>query len=70
VGIIADRLVVRAKSRFIIYSLEIYAFFTLTGIFSTLLLPETMGRTLEELSNEKQRGFVRGIFLSTFINQY
>jgi PHS family inorganic phosphate transporter-like MFS transporter len=33
----------------------------LTGIFSTLLLPETMGRTLEELSNEDQEGFVHGM---------
>lgn len=32
----------------------------LTGIFSTLLLPETMGRSLEELSNEDQDGFVKG----------
>jgi PHS family inorganic phosphate transporter-like MFS transporter len=32
----------------------------LTGIFSTLLLPETKGKTLEELSNEDQDGFIRG----------
>lgn len=32
----------------------------LTGIFSTLLLPETKNKTLEELSNEEQEGFVRG----------
>jgi PHS family inorganic phosphate transporter-like MFS transporter len=32
----------------------------LTGIFSTLLLPETKQQSLEELSNEKQEGFVRG----------
>lgn len=32
----------------------------LTGVFSTLLLPETMGRTLEEISNESQQGFIRG----------
>jgi len=41
--------------------LEIFAFFMFTGIFSTLLIPETMGRTLEELSNEEQEGFVRGV---------
>lgn len=41
-------------------SLEIFAFFMLTGIFSTLLIPETKGRTLEELSNEDQNGFIRG----------
>lgn len=32
-----------------------------TGIFSTLLIPETKGKTLEELSNEDQEGFVRGM---------
>jgi PHS family inorganic phosphate transporter-like MFS transporter len=42
-------------------SLEIFAFFMLTGIFSTLLLPETKGKSLEELSNEDQDGFVRGM---------
>ena len=30
----------------------------LTGIFSTLLLPETKGKTLEELSGEDQDHFV------------
>lgn len=38
-----------------------FAFFMFTGIFSTLLLPETKGKTLEELSNEDQEGFVKGI---------
>ena len=33
----------------------------LTGIFSTLLIPETKGRTLEDLSNEDQEGFVQGM---------
>lgn len=33
----------------------------LTGIFSTLLLPETKGRSLEDLSNEDQEDFVKGI---------
>lgn len=32
----------------------------ITGIFSTLLLPETKGRSLEELSNENQDGFIQG----------
>jgi len=32
----------------------------LTGIFSTMLIPETKGKTLEELSGEDQDGFVRG----------
>jgi PHS family inorganic phosphate transporter-like MFS transporter len=46
---------------FVKHILEIFAFFMLTGVFSTLLLPETKGKTLEELSNENQDGFVKGI---------
>jgi len=42
------------------FSLEIFALFMLTGIFSTLLIPETKGKTLEELSGEDQENFVRG----------
>ncbi|RUS22877.1 phosphate:H+ symporter [Endogone sp. FLAS-F59071] len=38
--------------------LQIYAFFMLTGIFSSLLIPETTGRSLEELSNEDQTNYV------------
>ncbi|KAF4571355.1 Inorganic phosphate transporter pho84 [Pleurotus pulmonarius] len=48
------------KNHFVKHILEIFAFFMLTGIFSTLLLPETKGKTLEELSNEDQDGFVQG----------
>jgi len=33
----------------------------LTGIGSTLLLPETKQRTLEEISNENQDGFIEGV---------
>ena len=42
-------------------SLELFAFFMLTGIFSTLLLPETKGKSLEDLSNEDQEGFIQGM---------
>ncbi|KAF9496827.1 phosphate transporter [Pleurotus eryngii] len=48
------------SGHFVKHILEIFAFFMLTGIFSTLLLPETKGKTLEELSNEDQDGFVKG----------
>jgi PHS family inorganic phosphate transporter-like MFS transporter len=48
-------------------SLEIFALFMLTGIFSTLLLPETKGKSLEELSNEDQDGFVQGMFFSPLL---
>ncbi|RDB17325.1 Inorganic phosphate transporter PHO84 [Hypsizygus marmoreus] len=46
---------------FVKHILEIFALFMLTGIFSTLLIPETKLRTLEELSNEKQEGFITGV---------
>ena len=48
-------------------SLELFAFFMLTGIFSTLLLPETKGKSLEELSNEDQDGFVQGKIFSPLL---
>jgi PHS family inorganic phosphate transporter-like MFS transporter len=48
------------KNKFINHILEIFAFFMLTGVFSTLLIPETKNKTLEELSNEDQDGFIQG----------
>ena len=39
----------------------------MTGLISTSLLPETKGRTLEEMSNEEQQGFVRGELLACVI---
>ncbi|KAH9041722.1 phosphate permease [Lactarius pseudohatsudake] len=39
--------------------LEIFGFVMLSGAASTLLLPETRGRSLEELSDENQKGFIR-----------
>ncbi|SCZ88387.1 BZ3500_MvSof-1268-A1-R1_Chr2-1g04377 [Microbotryum saponariae] len=38
--------------------LEIFALFMLTGLFSTFLIPETKGKSLEELSNESQDEFI------------
>ncbi|KAH9998820.1 major facilitator superfamily domain-containing protein, partial [Russula compacta] len=53
-------------NKFLNHIIEIFAFFMLTGIFSTLLIPETKGKSLEELSNEDQEGFVQGtIYLLT-----
>ncbi|GAA5875934.1 hypothetical protein JCM8547_008352 [Rhodosporidiobolus lusitaniae] len=46
------------KNAFVPRVMEIFALFMLTGIFSTLLLPETKGKTLEELSGEDQENFV------------
>jgi len=48
-------------NKFVKHILEIFAFFMLTGIFSTMLLPETKQKTLEELSNEDQEGFIEGV---------
>jgi PHS family inorganic phosphate transporter-like MFS transporter len=47
-------------NHFVKHILEIFALFMMTGLISTSLLPETKGRTLEEMSNEEQQGFVRG----------
>ncbi|KAJ7158991.1 inorganic phosphate transporter [Mycena crocata] len=47
-------------NQFVKHILQIMAFFMLTGTFSTLLLPETKQKSLEDLSNEKQEGFLRG----------
>ncbi|KAG6856224.1 hypothetical protein H0H87_006375 [Tephrocybe sp. NHM501043] len=45
---------------FVKHILQIFAFFMLTGIFSTFLLPETKGLSLEELSNEDHEKFTNG----------
>ncbi|KAK1923910.1 putative inorganic phosphate transporter [Papiliotrema laurentii] len=47
------------KGKFLKHIMELFAFFMLTGVFSTLLLPETKGLTLEELSQEDQDNFVK-----------
>ncbi|KAK4687221.1 MFS transporter, PHS family, inorganic phosphate transporter, partial [Tremellales sp. Uapishka_1] len=51
--------------KFLPHILEIFAFFMLTGIFSTLLLPETKGLSLEDLSQESQDNFVKGSVIPT-----
>ncbi|GAA5939321.1 phosphate transporter PHO84 [Sporobolomyces koalae] len=48
------------KNAFVPHILQIFALFMLTGIFSTLLIPETKGKSLEELSGEDQDHFVTG----------
>ncbi|THG99884.1 hypothetical protein EW145_g7177 [Phellinidium pouzarii] len=39
----------------------VFALFMFTGFLATTLIPETMGRSLEDISNEEQTGFVRGV---------
>ncbi|KAL4073050.1 major facilitator superfamily domain-containing protein [Scleroderma yunnanense] len=48
--------------------MEIFAFIMLTGIFSTLLLPETKQRTLEDISNEEQHSYITSMSLSLNIH--
>ncbi|RUP49683.1 phosphate:H+ symporter [Jimgerdemannia flammicorona] len=40
--------------------LQLFALFMFTGFLSTFLIPETKGRSLEDLSGENQTDFVRG----------
>ena len=49
----------KGKSTFLPHILEIFALFMLTGVFSTLLLPETKNMSLEDLSQEEQDDFVK-----------
>ncbi|OJT02440.1 Inorganic phosphate transporter PHO84 [Trametes pubescens] len=46
------------ENAFVPHLLEIFAFFMLTGALATLVLKEGKQLTLEELSNEKQEGFI------------
>ncbi|KAM5544522.1 hypothetical protein V8D89_001420 [Ganoderma adspersum] len=46
------------KNAFVPHLLEIFAFFMLTGILSTLVLKEGKQMTLEDLSNEEQDEFI------------
>ncbi|AAW42322.1 phosphate transporter, putative [Cryptococcus deneoformans JEC21] len=54
-------------NQFLKHILEIFAFFMLTGVFSTLLLPETKNRSLEDLSQEDQESFVRNSGTATAV---
>ncbi|KAG8900470.1 Inorganic phosphate transporter pho84 [Tulasnella sp. 403] len=45
---------IHGPGKFIKHILELFALFMLTGIFSTLLVPETKGKTLEELNGEEE----------------
>ncbi|OJA11143.1 hypothetical protein AZE42_02381, partial [Rhizopogon vesiculosus] len=45
--------------KFVQHIMEIFAFFMLTGVFSTLLLPETKQRSLEDISQEEQEGYIQ-----------
>ncbi|KAG1775929.1 major facilitator superfamily domain-containing protein [Suillus placidus] len=46
-------------NKFVKHIMEIFALFMLTGIFSTLLIPETKQRSLEDISNEEQVGYIK-----------
>ncbi|KAI0067336.1 phosphate permease [Artomyces pyxidatus] len=59
-GAIVAQIIFFRKGNSVNVILEIFAFVMMSGILSTMLLPETKGRSLEELSNENQKGFIRG----------
>ncbi|KAG2149045.1 major facilitator superfamily domain-containing protein [Suillus bovinus] len=46
-------------NRFVQHIMEIFAAFMLTGVISTLLISETKQRTLEDISNEEQEGYIK-----------
>ncbi|KAJ7229664.1 phosphate transporter [Mycena haematopus] len=52
-------LVDTADNKFLDHSFEILAAFMLTGVLSTLLVPETKGKSLEALSGEDQDDFLQ-----------
>ncbi|KAG6334803.1 hypothetical protein ID866_4292 [Astraeus odoratus] len=60
-GAVVAQLVWTTVGRSVEYIMKILAFIMLTGIFSTILLPETKQRTLEDLSNEEQEGYITGV---------
>jgi PHS family inorganic phosphate transporter-like MFS transporter len=47
------------KGKFLPHILEIFALFMLTGVFSTLLLPETKNRSLEDLAQDDEDDYSR-----------
>ncbi|GJE99793.1 phosphate permease [Phanerochaete sordida] len=49
------------EDHFVKHLLEIFALIMITGVFSTMLLPETMGWSLEDMSNEDQEDFIVGL---------
>ncbi|KAF7358780.1 hypothetical protein MSAN_01217200 [Mycena sanguinolenta] len=50
---------VSSSRRNLALSFGVLSIFTMSGVFSTLLVPETKGVSLEVLSNENQEGFMR-----------
>ncbi|KAF7334596.1 MFS transporter, PHS family, inorganic phosphate transporter [Mycena venus] len=52
-------LVNTVDNTFLDHSFEILAGFMFTGVLSTLLVPETKGKSLETLSGEDQDEFMR-----------
>ncbi|KAI0636091.1 inorganic phosphate transporter [Trametes polyzona] len=61
---------VGGPNAFLKHILEIFAFFMLTGILSTMLIPETNQKTLEVLSNESQDDFIQPVPASEYPGGY
>ncbi|CAG8591070.1 5410_t:CDS:2 [Diversispora eburnea] len=58
-GALKDRGGEKGSNAFLPHLLQIFAAFMFAGLLFTFLIPETKGKTLEELSNEDQNDFVR-----------
>ncbi|CAG8626626.1 8111_t:CDS:2 [Funneliformis mosseae] len=52
------------RNQFVNQLFLIFGLFTLIGFLFTFLIPETKGLSLEELSNESQKGFIRSAISS------
>lgn len=52
-------------NQFVKHILEIFVFFMLSGVASTMLIPETKDISLEDLSREDQEEFIEGIAQET-----
>ncbi|KAI9000662.1 inorganic phosphate transporter [Trametes punicea] len=61
---------VGGPNKFLGHILEIFAFFMLTGILSTMLIPETNQKTLEQLSNESQDDFIQPVPIAGYSSEY
>ncbi|TFK88822.1 inorganic phosphate transporter [Polyporus arcularius HHB13444] len=55
---------VGGPNKFLNHILEIFAFFMLTGVLSTMLIPETSQKSLEVISNESQEEFIQAVPIS------
>ncbi|RHZ61205.1 hypothetical protein Glove_349g115 [Diversispora epigaea] len=58
-GALKDKGGIKGSNAFVPHLLQIFAIFMFAGLLFTFFIPETKGKTLEELSNEDQKDFIR-----------